>query len=221
MDQREKVRRNLSVQVARALVPAAPGLIPALVTLRALSYLQMPERSPEPQPEPLPEPLPEPWMRGIVPGIDPVIGHLLRASEHIREDIERAIAPLTVDQLWAKPHGMTSAGFHAKHLAGSIDRLCTYLEGRQLAAEQLAALKAESTGDESAEQLLAAIRAALARYDDLVRSLTPAHFGDVREIGRRRLQTTAISLAIHIAEHGQRHVGQAIGAAKLATHESR
>jgi hypothetical protein len=33
---------------------------------------------------------------------------------------------------------------------------------------------------------------------------------------RKRLQTTAVSVAIHIAEHGQRHVGQAINAAKLA-----
>jgi hypothetical protein len=156
-------------------------------------------------------------MRGIVPGIDPVIGHLLRASEHIREDMERAIAPLTGEQLWATPSGMTSAGFHTKHLAGSTERLSTYLEGHQLSVEQLAAMKAEGTGQESAEQLLAAVRASLLRYEDLVRALSPEHFGDVREIGRKRLQTTVISLAIHIAEHGQRHVGQAISAAKLAT----
>ena len=155
-------------------------------------------------------------MRGIVPGIDPVIGHLLRASEHIREDLERAIASLSVEQLWATPNGMTSAGFHAKHLAGSTERLATYLEGRQLGAEQIAAMKAESTGKESAEELIVAVRLALARYEELVRVLTPEHFGDVREIGRKRLQTTAVSVAIHIAEHGQRHVGQAINAAKLA-----
>jgi hypothetical protein len=160
--------------------------------------------------------LPEPWMRGIVPGIDPVIGHLLRASEHIREDLERAIAPLSIEQLWATPGGMTSAGFHAKHLAGSTERLATYLEGRQLGAEQIASMKAESAGDESAEELIVAVRLALARYEELVRALTPEHFGDVREIGRKRLQTSAISVAIHIAEHGQRHVGQAISAAKLA-----
>jgi hypothetical protein len=154
-------------------------------------------------------------MRGIVPGIDPVIGHLLRASEHIREDMERAIAPLTVDQLWATPDGMTSTGFHVKHFAGSTERLSTYLEGRQLNSEQLAAMRAEGTGQESAEVLLAAVRRTLAHYEDLVRALTPDHFGDVREIGRKRLQTTVISLAIHIAEHGQRHVGQAISAAKL------
>jgi hypothetical protein len=159
--------------------------------------------------------LPEPWMRGIVPGINPVIGHLLRASEHIREDIERTIAPLSTEQLWARPNGMTSVGFHAKHLAGSTERLSTYLEGRQLSAEQIAAMKAESTGEESAGQLIAAVRTALAHYEELARSLKPEHFGDIREIGRKRLQTTAISVAIHIAEHGQRHVGQAISAAKL------
>jgi hypothetical protein len=154
-------------------------------------------------------------MRGIVPGIDPVIGHLLRASEHIREDLERAIAPLSGEQLWAKPLGMTSAGFHVKHLAGSTARLSTYLEGGQLSPEQIAVLKAESTGEESAAELIVAVRAALARYEELVRALSPDHFGDAREIGRKRLQTTVISLAIHIAEHGQRHVGQAISAAKL------
>jgi len=154
-------------------------------------------------------------MRGIIPGIDPVIGHLLRSSEHIREDLERAIGPLSGEQLWAKPEGMTSVGFHAKHLAGSTERLSTYLEGHQLSAEQIAAMKAESTGEESAEELLDAVRAALAHYEELARALSPEHFGDVREIGRKRLQTTVISLAIHIAEHGQRHVGQAISAAKL------
>jgi hypothetical protein len=164
----------------------------------------------------MPEPLPEPWMRGIVPGIDPVVGHLLRASEHIREDLERAISPLTIEQLWAKPNGMTSAGFHAKHLAGSTERLSTYLEGNQLTPEQIAAMKAEGQGTESAQDLIAMVRQALSRYEELVRALSPAQFGEVREIGRKRLQTTAISVAIHIAEHGQRHIGQVVSAAKLA-----
>jgi hypothetical protein len=46
--------------------------------------------------------------------------------------------------------------------------------------------------------------------------LKPEDFGLMRHVGRRRLPVTAIGLAIHIAEHGQRHVGQAISAAKLA-----
>ncbi len=161
-------------------------------------------------------PQPEPWMRGVVPDINPVIGHLLRASEHIREDIEAAVSPLTVDQIWAEPNGMTSVGFHVKHLAGSTERLCTYLAGSQLSEEQLAAIRLEGEGRESGADLLDGVRAALSHYEAMVRSLRPEQFGEIREIGRKRLPTTAISLAVHIAEHGQRHVGQAISAAKLA-----
>jgi hypothetical protein len=162
------------------------------------------------------DPLPEPWLRGIIPVLDPVAGHLLRASEQIQEEVERAITPLSQAQLWGSPHGMTSAGFHAKHLAGSTARLCTYLEGRQLDTDQLAAMRNESFGEESAADLIALVRASLERYEQLVRALQPAHFGDVREVGRKRLVTTAIGLAIHIAEHGQRHAGQLINAVRLA-----
>ncbi len=163
------------------------------------------------------EPLPEPWLRGVILDLNPVIAHLLRASEQIQEDLSHAISPLTTAQLWSAPHGMTSAGFHAKHLAGSTGRLCTYLEGRQLDADQLAAMRAESApGSDSSADLIAGVHAAFERYDTLVKALRPEQFGDIREVGRKRLATTAIGLAIHIAEHGQRHAGQAIGAAKLA-----
>jgi hypothetical protein len=159
---------------------------------------------------------PEAWMRGIVGGIDPVIGHLLRATEQIHEDAATAIGELTPAQLWSKPHGMTAAGFHAKHLAGSTERLSTYLAGKQLTAEQLAAIANEGEGAETATELLAAIDDALNGYRELLQTLSPHHFAAVREIGRKRYQTTAISIAIHIAEHAQRHIGGMIAAAKAA-----
>ena len=164
----------------------------------------------------VPEPRPEPWMRGIVPGLDPVLGHLHRAVQHIREDAAATLADLTPTQIWARPHGLTSAGFHAKHLAGSTERLSTYLTGQQLTPQQLATIPTESTGDETFNELLTLINASLDHYEDLLRNLTPQDFGAIREIGRRRYQTTAISLAIHIAEHAQRHIGGLIAAAKLA-----
>jgi uncharacterized damage-inducible protein DinB len=157
---------------------------------------------------------PEPWLRGILPDVDPVIGHLLRSSQQIREDITKTIANLSNEQLWTKPNGSASAGFHARHLAGSTDRLCTYLEGRQLDQNQLAELAAEAEPGASATELLARIDSALNRYETLVRQLKPSHFGEIREIGRKRLPTTAIGLAIHIAEHAQRHTGQAISIAR-------
>jgi hypothetical protein len=145
----------------------------------------------------------EPWLRGVLPDLDPVVGHLLRSSQQIREEIAAAIDPLS------------PAGFHLKHLAGSTDRLCTYLEGRQLSAAQLDALARENEPGDSAATWIAAVTRALDRYDEIIRRLAPAQFGDVREVGRKRLQTTAIGLAIHIAEHGQRHTGQAITCLKL------
>jgi hypothetical protein len=166
---------------------------------------------------PGPEPQLEPWMRGIREGIDPVIGHLMRAAEQIREDAASALGDLSSAQIWAKPHGMTSVGFHAKHLAGSTERLSTYLAGRQLTPEQLAAIPTEGEGNETAAELVGRITAALDRYEDMVSSLSRQDFGSIREVGRKRYPVTAISLAIHIAEHGQRHIGGLIGAAKLAS----
>jgi len=158
----------------------------------------------------------EPWLRGIDPALDPVIGHLLRGSQHLREDMAQAIGGLTIAQLWAPVHGLTCAGFQAKHLAGSTLRLCTYLKGEQLTADQVAAIASESRGDENAAQLTGIVNHALDRYDALLRTLRPSDFGVIREVGRQRLQTTVVGLAIHIVEHGMRHVGLAIAAEKAA-----
>jgi len=134
--------------------------------------------------------------------------------------MERAIGSLSEAQLWATPGGMTSAGFHAKHLAGSTDRLCTYLAGAQLNSAQLVRMEAEKASGEAAAEtaaeLMDSIREALARYETLLRDLAPEEFGVIREVGGHRLPVTAIGLAIHIAEHAQRHTGQAISAGKLA-----
>ena len=158
----------------------------------------------------------EPWLRGIVPGIDPVIGHLLRASQHVREDMERTLSAVSSEAIWHAPDGVTPVGFHAKHIAGSTRRLCTYLAGEQLTAAQMAEMGNEGNGTETGPELLANLNVSMDEYDARLRSLNPTEFGAVREIGRMRLQTTAISLAIHIAEHSMRHVGLAIAASKLA-----
>ena len=158
----------------------------------------------------------EPWLRGIDHKHDPVLAHLLRASQHIREDVASAVTPLSAEQLWLRPGTMNPVGFHLKHLAGSTDRLLTYLRGESLSAAQLATLRTESAGDEDADTLLSAVNAAFDRYDAAVRTLQPEEFAETRRVGRAQLEVTAISLAIHIAEHGHRHTGQIVSAATLA-----
>ena len=123
---------------------------------------------------------------------------------------------LTTEQIWATPHGLGSVGFHIGHIAGSTDRLITYLQGEQLSEAQMTALQAEHQLGASLDELLGALHSSFQHAEAVVRSLNAANLTQPREVGRKRLPTTVIGLFTHIAEHTQRHVGQAISAAKLA-----
>jgi uncharacterized damage-inducible protein DinB len=162
------------------------------------------------------ERLPEPWMRGPVTGVPVLLSPIFYAFEQAREDLAAHTQGLSTGQIWATPHGFGSVGFHIRHIAGSTERLMTYLEGRMLSDAQLAALVAEKASGASREELLAALDAAFSAAETVVRRLDPATLAEPRTVGRKRLPTTVIGLLTHIAEHTQRHVGQAISAAKWA-----
>jgi uncharacterized damage-inducible protein DinB len=158
----------------------------------------------------------EPWMRGPIPGVSVLTAPILYAFQQAREDLAIYTEGLTVEQIWARPFGLGAVGFHILHVAGSTERLMTYLQGRQLSEVQLAALRVEgSVTGTSRDQLLAGLDAAFAAAETVVRAIDPGTLAEQREIGRKRLPTSVIGLLTHIAEHTQRHVGQAISAAKL------
>ena len=159
--------------------------------------------------------LPEPWLRGLS-GVSTLTVPVLYAFQQAREDIAKYTESLTSEQIWAKPYGLASVGFHVRHIAGSTDRLMTYLQGKQLTPSELRALETEANPGATREQLLAELNAAFERAEMIVRAIDPATLADPREVGRKRLPATVIGLLTHIAEHTQRHVGQAISAAKLA-----
>jgi uncharacterized damage-inducible protein DinB len=156
-------------------------------------------------------------MRGPIAGVNPLVAPVLFTFVHAREDLAHHTEGLTVEQIWATPFGFGSVGFHLVHIAGSADRLITYLRGRQLSEEQLAAMEAEKSPPRlSREQLLAALDLCFADAERIIRAIDPATLDEPREVGRQRLPTTVVGLLVHTAEHTQRHVGQAISAAKLA-----
>jgi len=163
------------------------------------------------------ETLPEPWLRGPIPGVHPLIAPILYAFTQAREDLALHTSGLTNQQIWA-PHGLGSVGFHIRHIAGSTSRLMTYLQGQQLSEAQMTALQREHEPGASLDELLAVLDSSFKGAEAIVRSLNPATLTDAREVGRKRLPTTVIGLLTHIAEHIQRHTGQAISAAKLARH---
>jgi uncharacterized damage-inducible protein DinB len=159
---------------------------------------------------------PEPWLRGPLPGVDPLIAPLLRSFEHAREELADYVRDLTPEQVWARPHGQVPLGYHVRHIAGSVNRMMTYLLGGTLTDAQHADKSREQQPGASAEELLAEVEASLTRAAEDARRITRDSLTEPRYVGRLRLPTTAAGLLVHIAEHTQRHVGQAIEAAKLA-----
>lgn len=137
-----------------------------------------------------------------------------------REDIDRVAPSLSDDQLWARPGGAASVGFHLRHTAGSLDRLLTYARGTQLSAVQLAYLKQEgepgsppANAATVAEETRQAIDAAL----EQLRTTPAESLLEPRAVGRAALPSTVLGLLFHAAEHTTRHMGQAITTARIVT----
>ena len=157
----------------------------------------------------------EPWLRGPIADVNPVLAPVLRSFQQAREDLASHTEALTTEQIWARPYGFGSVGFHIGHITGSVDRLTTYLEQRSLSEQQMTALKNEMEPGASREDLLDDLEAGLSRAEGVIRRVDVLKLCEARTVGRQLLPTTVIGLLIHIAEHTQRHVGQAISAAKL------
>jgi hypothetical protein len=165
-----------------------------------------------------PHALPEVWLRGAVEGypaeLQPVVHALLQAVE----DVEAALTPLAVDQIWARPGGAASVGFHARHLAGALDRLFSYARGLALSDTQIAYMKAEGDPGEppaDAVALIGLVRTGVEAALGQVRSTPVSDLATARAVGRKQLPTTVLGLLFHGAEHCTRHAGQIITTAKI------
>jgi uncharacterized damage-inducible protein DinB len=156
---------------------------------------------------------PEPWLRGPLDAVPAFAQPLFFSFQQVREDLARFTAGLTQEQIWQQVGG-SSVGFHLKHMAGSVDRLATYLFDAQLSTEQLQRLKQEQTPDLPIEVLLEQVSAAFEHAERRILTLDPGQLFASRTVGRKQLPTTVIGLLTHIAEHTQRHLGQLIVIAK-------
>jgi uncharacterized damage-inducible protein DinB len=157
----------------------------------------------------------EPWLRGTLREVPAVPRAVLHALELAQEDLQRWCHSLTDTELQASPAGLPALAFHLRHIARSVDRLLTYVEGRALSSHQLAELKAESHPGANRNELFAELTTSLASARERVLALTAANFESPRIVGKKALPTTLGALLVHIAEHTQRHVGQAVTTAKL------
>jgi hypothetical protein len=167
---------------------------------------------------------PEAWLRGPVAGIPPPLQPVAHSLLHCREELTAKLSPLTADQIWQAPPGAATIGYHARHAAGSLDRLFTYARGEQLSDAQRTVLSLEKAPDRSlgAPELIAMLDAAVERALRQLRATDPGSLTDAREVGRAKLPSTVGGVLFHAAEHTQRHLGQiattikVIGAASRA-----
>ena len=161
---------------------------------------------------------PEAWLRGPLPGIPTLLQPAAHAFVLAREDVEAAVEGLTPDQLWRRPGGVASIGFHLAHLTGSTDRLLTYARGEALNDAQKAALAAERDLEARKPALASLVHAwhqrVAAALDELA-NFPDARLTEPREVGRAKLPTTVIGAIFHAAEHAARHTGQLVTTVKV------
>lgn len=163
-------------------------------------------------------PAPEPWLSGKLNGLHPVLAALLYSFEHARADLAAWTRDLSTDDLSRSVSGLAPVSFHVRHIVGSVDRLLTYARGEQLSAAQMSALRDEAGTGLSRDELLHLLDDGLERAAAVVRGLDAGRLGETREIGRKRTPVPLATLLVHIAEHTQRHVGEAIVTAKAVLH---
>ena len=164
---------------------------------------------------PAPTPYIEPWLRGTHTDVPAVTRAVLHALELALDDLTKWTGGLTDAEIHTQPLGLPSLAFHLRHIARSTDRILSYAEGNQLTSEQLAALKAEQTGEETLAALLAEVEISFSNADARIRVLATANFDTPRAVGRKQLPTSIGGALIHVADHTQRHTGQVVTTAKV------
>jgi uncharacterized damage-inducible protein DinB len=143
----------------------------------------------------------------------PVAQALLQA----REDVARAASAVAHDELWARPNGAASAGFHLYHAAHSLDRLLTYARGESLNDAQRRALERERSGEleGAAPELVQLLEATIDRAIRQLRCTPEKSLLSERRVGKSARPSTVLGLLFHAAEHTTRHTGQLITTLKV------
>jgi uncharacterized damage-inducible protein DinB len=157
----------------------------------------------------------EPWLRGTHTDLPAVGRAVVHALELALDDLHKWTAGLSEAQIHAAPLGLTPIATQLRHIAGSIDRILTYAEGRRLSDEQLALQKTEEAGSQPLAELLSAVEASIAGAFTRIRALAAHDLEQPRAVGRKQLPTSLGGALVHVADHTQRHVGQVVVTAKV------
>jgi uncharacterized damage-inducible protein DinB len=157
----------------------------------------------------------EPWLRGTETAVPAVPRAVLHALQLAEEDLQKWCGSLSGSDLNARPAGAASVAFHLRHLARSLERLLTYAEGCPLDEQQITLLGSELDPGATRDDLFTELTAALHQARTRIIALAHKNLEEPRSVGKKNLPTTLGGLLVHIADHTQRHVGQAITTAQI------
>jgi len=161
---------------------------------------------------------PEVWLRGTVEGFPPLLMPVVHALLQVREDLTMLSDRVSPSDVWERPGGAASIGFHVRHIGGALDRLFAYARGESLSAEQKAFLSAEGdpgTPPATLAEVTAHTIATIERALEQVRATDVSGLLDERRVGRAGLPSNPLGLLFHAAEHSTRHAGQVITTARI------
>jgi uncharacterized damage-inducible protein DinB len=162
---------------------------------------------------------PEVWLRGALPDIPALLQPVAHALLQAGEEVDAIMRDFPGEQLWDRPCGVASVGFHLQHLSGVVDRLFTYARGEMLNEEQTETLAAEEKANAElrAGDLIDTFHRQVEQALEQLRQTDEGSLTEYRSVGRAKLPSTQLGLLVHAAEHTQRHVGQLLVTVRILT----
>lgn len=159
---------------------------------------------------------PEAWMRGPLPEVQDALQPVAHTLTQVREEVNEYLEGFLQPNLWIRPVGVASIGFHLQHLTGVLDRLFTYARGEALTPRQFETLANEGKENtENWEELLAKFNHQITLALEQLKTTSPDTIHEFRAVGRKQLPSTVLGLLFHAAEHSMRHTGQLLVTIKI------
>jgi len=157
------------------------------------------------------------WLQGPLEGIPALLQPVAHALLQANAEIQDIIQNFPKENLWLKPAGVASVGFHLQHITGVLDRLFTYSKGEGLTDTQLNYLSNEGkeNGALSPQDLTTALQQQIDTSIEHLKTVNEDTLTQVRYVGRKQIPSTVIGLLFHAAEHTMRHTGQLLVTARV------
>ena len=161
------------------------------------------------------------WLSGPVADVPDLLQPIAHALLQAKDEITDLMYNFPDNQLWQTPAGVASPAFHLQHIAGVLDRLFAYANGKELSAEQLSYLGKEGKQDDTVmvQSLLENLQRQIVLSIDVLKKVQNQTLTEVRYVGRMKIPSTQAGLLFHAAEHTMRHTGQLLVTVKVILNE--